>query len=821
MKSARYRCGAFKVDSDDRRFSQDDIEIILEAKVFAVILQLLDRPAALVTRDELLDTVWGHRFVTPSTLNRVIALARRAFGDDANEPRYIETVHGAGYRYIGPVEPLSLEATELKARFGPPSNARLPARVQTLIGRERELGQIRSLLDEHRGVTVLGTGGMGKTQCALEFGRQHAAAYPDGVWFFDLAALHDAHEWLRALALALFVQPAEEAELLASLPPLLAGRRALLLLDNCDRIAPAVGSLVLTLLRSTDELKVLSTSQQPLGFLGEQLLRIPPLALPELREELAGERGLAHIAGAPAVALLCERACEVQPGFDLTPANSATVVEICTRLDGMPLAIELAAARFAVLSAGQVLERLEQRFRFLDSDLSGRDPRHRNLLALLEWSYQLLSVAERRLLHWLAVFMRGWMVEGAIDVAGVLGHDPPLAVDLLGGLVKKSLVSVNTSLAPPRYVLLETVREFALQRLAESGEERLARDAHLAYVRHLALSIDADIHSGQVRERLPQLMHEDANIRSAIGYASSFVEGRLPAMAIAGSLMLYWRGRGNYHFALRLYEVALSNADGQQSPEHARAMLGYGVNLLFTTKTRRKVAPVLSSAADEARAFGDSWTEACAQAYLAMCFANAGEVDEAERAGNAAATLAAGLEDDLLLGLAGLARGWIHLARQDAPAAIEALRAARNLGPDPHQHHFIHTYLGLALFLMDRVEVAAAHLLNGAKPAVEYNNLRGSGGFIEACAYLLARLGRLEEAAQLLGAAMRIREQTDISLINFWIAPHERAVEVAQLGLGSEAYEFQIATGRAMRNEDAINLTIGIMQQISAGVAAD
>lgn len=821
MKSARYRCGAFNVDPEERRFSQDDKEIILEAKVFAAILQLLARPAALVTRDELLDTVWGHRFVTPSTLNRVITLARRAFGDDAHEPRFIETVHGAGYRYIGPVETLPASNTELKARFGPPPNARLPARVHKLIGRQHELGQIGTLLDEHRGVTVLGIGGMGKTQCALEFARLNADNYPDGVWFFDLAPLQDANEWLRALALALFVQPAGDPELLASVLPLLAGRRALLVLDNCDRIAPTVGSLVFALLRGTDALKVLSTSQQPLGFVGEQLLRIPPLSLPGTATEPENEAGLARIAAAPAVELLCERASEVQPGFALTLANRATVVEICRQLDGMPLAIELAAARFAVLSAGQVLERLEQRFRFLGSDLSGRDLRHRNLLALLEWSYQLLSATEQRLLQWLAVFMRGWTVEGVIDIAGVLGHDPPLAVDLLGGLVNKSLVSVDISQTPPRYLLLETVREFALKQLAESGEERLARDAHLAYVRRLAASIDADIHSGCVRERLPQLVHEDENIRSAIEYANSFAEGRDSAMAIAGSLMLYWRGRGNYYFALRLYEIALRDTDGLQSVARARALLGYGVNLLFTRKSGEKIAAVLRSAADEASAFADTWTEACAQAYLAMCFAVTGEVDQADQAAHSASALAAGLGDELLLGLVGLARGWIQLARQDSAGAVESLRAARSLGPDPHQHHFIHTYLGLALLQMNQVEDAATQLLSGAKPAVEYNNLRGAGGFIEASAYVMVKQGRLEEATQLLAAAMRIREQTNISLLDFWFVQHREALEAAQQGLGSEAFEFHLLAGRAMRNEDAINMSIGLMQEIAAGAGPE
>jgi tetratricopeptide (TPR) repeat protein len=417
--------------------------------------------------------------------------------------------------------------------------------------------------------------------------------------------------------------------------------------------------------------------------------------------------------------------------------------------------------------------------------------------------------------------MRGWMVEGVIDIAGVLGHDPPLAVDLLSGLVNKSLVSVDTSLSPPRYLLLETVREFGLKQLVASGEERMARDAHLAYVRRMAASIDADIHTDRVRHRLPQLEQEDANIRSAIEYATSFEEGHPSAMAIAGSLMLYWRGRGNYYFALRNYEIALRGSERLHSPERARALLGYGVNLLFTRKPNEQVAEALVSAVQEARTFGDSWTEAFAQAYLAMCYALAGEVEQADQAEKIASALAASLDDDMLRGLTGLARGWIQLTRKDPAAAAESLRLARNLGPDPHQHHFIHTYLGLALLQLDQVEDAAEQLLKGAKPAVEYNNLRGAAGFIEASAYLLSRLGRLEAATQMLGAAMHIREQTNISLLSFWFVQHRRAIETAQQGLGRGGFESGMAVGRAMRNEDAINLSIEFLQQIATGAAAD
>ena len=244
MDQVVYRCGDCELDTANRIFRKGGTEYALEPKVFAVLTQLVMRPGELLTREQLLDAVWGHRYVTPSTLNRVIALARRSLADDAEEPRFIQTVHGSGYRYVGPVEKTSATPAEPRARFAPPASVRLPAPLHTLIGRENELSQIDALLNGGRSLTLLGTGGMGKTQCALSFAQVHADRYPDGVWFFDLAPMRRADEWLQALALALAIAPAGERELLGKITQIFADRRALLLLDNCDRLSAGIGALV-------------------------------------------------------------------------------------------------------------------------------------------------------------------------------------------------------------------------------------------------------------------------------------------------------------------------------------------------------------------------------------------------------------------------------------------------------------------------------------------------------------------------------------------------------------------------------------------------
>lgn len=224
--------------------------------------------------------------------------------------------------------------------------------------------------------------------------------------------INTADEWVRALALS--IEAPDRTELLARIVNSLQGRGALLFIDNCARLSAEMGALTVELLRNTDKLIVLATSQQPLNFIGERVLRLPPLRLPAIRHP-TGEAELREVAGSPAVSLLLARIRDTQTEFQLTSMNTPAIANICERLDGLPLALELAAPRFAMLSPDQLLERLDERFRFLTSNIAGRDHRHRNLIALLEWSFGLLSFDEQRLLSWLAVFVQGWAVDAVTD----------------------------------------------------------------------------------------------------------------------------------------------------------------------------------------------------------------------------------------------------------------------------------------------------------------------------------------------------------------------------------------------------------------------
>ena len=809
MSAPQYRCGDFLIDLGNRRFLDHGREVALEPRVFAVIAQLLQRSNELVTRNELLDAVWGHRYVTPSTLNRLIALARRAFGDDVSEPRYIQTVHGAGYRYVGSIRRVDAETSNVRARFEPPFAARLPARVEALIGRETEIATLIGLLEKHRAVTVLGAGGMGKTRCALEAARRAGPGYADGIWFFDLSPVGHAAEWLNMLAMALAVPPAVPEALLPQLGLLLQDRAALIVLDNCERLAPDLGALVFQLLRSTNALRFLATSQRPLNLTGEQTLRLPPLQAPA--SETLAEITPAKASTYAAVQLLLMRIHATRPDFDLDDGNAAVLAEISLRLDGMPLALELAAARFTLLSPQQVLERLVQRFRFLESDSAGRDRRHRNLSSLLEWSYGLLSAKEQRLLNWSAVFVQSWSAEGFFVLAAALGHEPESAIDLLSGLVSHSLVSVLTDVTPPRYRLLESVREYALLRLQGGSEEQEARRAHLDAMAHVCAKSWEEMLAGRVGERLEQLILERGNIAAALETAAAVRSEHPQSLNILGSLLLYVKSHGDYVTMFRWCQLVLAPAGGTPSAARARALLTFGVVEVYVRPDKPWIADALADAARIAADHGDWWTEAYALGYSALGCANDARPDEAAQYAHRTRVAAELHDNDLLRGLAGLAHGWVWLARGQPERAIAELSAAAGLGHDPHQRHFIEMYVALAHFALGHYSEAAKSWVASLNVSIRLGNVRGQAGSVEGCGYLACQAGDWHSAARLLAAARTVRERTKLPLFRFWWPHLEATMRELRSHLTEAELEASSQSGAALRPEDATNEAMALL----------
>jgi non-specific serine/threonine protein kinase len=445
----------------------------------------------------------------------------------------------------------------------------LPIQVTSFVGRERELAEVRQLLTTTHLLTLTGAGGCGKTRLALQVAAGLLDAYPDGVWLVDLAPLNDPALVPQAVALALGIREAPDQPLLTTLAEALRARHLLLLLDNCEHLLDACASLTTTLLQTCGEVRILATSREMLGVRGEAVWRVPSLAFPEF--EISPS--LEEVRQNEAVRLFVDRARAVAPGFAVTQENAPALTQVCRRLDGIPLAIELAAARTRVLSVEQIVARLDDRFRLLTGGSRTALRRQQTLRALIDWSHDLLSAAERVLYRRLAVFAGGWTLEAAEDVCAGAAIESKEILDLLTGLVDKSLVSVGSQDGGQRYRFLETVRAYAGDKLFEAGEARLLRDRHLAWCQALAEQAEPEFYGPSSRAWLDRLEGDDANLRVALDWC---LETDLGAgLRLGGSLWGYWYLRGQLVEGTRWLAAILARAP-EDAAARGKVLLGAG-----------------------------------------------------------------------------------------------------------------------------------------------------------------------------------------------------------------------------------------------------
>ncbi|NUP01350.1 MAG: AfsR/SARP family transcriptional regulator, partial [Nonomuraea sp.] len=436
----------------------------------------------------------------------------------------------------------------------------LPAPVSKLVGRDEALAEVCSLVGGERLVTLTGTGGVGKTRLALEAAHRLLDAYPDGAWFVALdQATHSPAEAIMA-ALDIREDPAGgdvHERLAAALRP----RRTLLVLDNCEHVVEQVAEVVEPLLRAAPHLTVLATSREPLGVYGEVLWSVPPLDLPAGTE-------LTEMARSDAVRLFVARAAASARGFALEAGNAQAVAQLCRRLDGIPLALELAATRVRALGVQGVVSRLDDRFKLLASGQRGAPARQQTLMAVIDWSWDLLSEEERVVLRRLAVHADGCALESAEAVCGEPGLD---VLDLLARLVDRSLVVVVEGAAGVRYRLLESVSEYCVGRLADAGELAAVRRAHLRHYLGLAVRAEPELYGRDQRAWLLRLDAESANLRAALDTAAAEHDGG-SAVRLVNALAWYWFLRGRLAEGRRSLGAALAvEGPGDQARVRAAA----------------------------------------------------------------------------------------------------------------------------------------------------------------------------------------------------------------------------------------------------------
>ncbi|MFF8942146.1 BTAD domain-containing putative transcriptional regulator [Streptomyces sp. NPDC014864] len=525
----------------------------------------LDEPAGRALMGALADA--GRRRDALAAYERLRDALRRDTGADP-DPR-TRSLYRALLADSVEVEPERPGAagTGEEQREAPRHN--LPAQPTGLIGRERETTEVEALLGRRGLLTLTGAGGCGKTRLALAVAARRTGTHRDGVWFVDLAALTEPHLVPDAVAAVLGLQLPPSGDAREALVAQLAGRELLLVLDNCEHLVDACAALVSAIIARCPRIAVLATSREPLRSYGERCFRVPSLGLPDPRR-LPPVPELGRFAS---VRLFVERAADAAPGFRLRPGNAADVAQICFRLDGMPLALELAAARVRLLAPRQIAERLDDALALLGRGSRHGVTRQETLLATLEWSHRLLDEEERCLFRRLAVFTGGFSLAAAEQVCSD-GTARATVLDLLGRLADKSLVTVEPHPDEARYRLLETIRQFAAERLRIAGELPATEARHRRFYLELALARDHEPPTGISGAPSLELEADYGNLRAALrSLLRTDPDG---ALRLAVALRLFWSERGRLAEGRRWLDDTLAAAP-RPTPQRARALMGQGV----------------------------------------------------------------------------------------------------------------------------------------------------------------------------------------------------------------------------------------------------
>ncbi len=729
----------------------------------------------------------------------------------------------------------------------PPSPHNLPAEVTSFVGRERELAEVRSLLVVTRLLTLTGAGGSGKTRLALKLAETVMSDYPDGVWLTELAPLADPALVPYAVASALGVRETPGRDVFTVVHEFLRPRRILLVVDNCEHLIEASATLIGTLVRGCPHLKVVATSREILGVPGETAWRVPSLPAPDPRvlprsiDEL-----MAVVAGADAARLFVERAQQALPGFQLDATNAASVAQICHRLDGIPLAIELAVARLRTLTVEQLASRLDNRFRMLTGGSRTALRRQQTLRALVDWSHDLLSEREQRLFRRLAVFAGGWTLEAAeavcVDegvgdrVSGVGGGTAPhpsprpegegiprltpdtrhltpvLAadvLDLLGALVDKSLVVVdNGAGGMERFRLLETLREYAMEKLVAGGESEAIHQRHAEY--YQALASATPLHRLQDPVRLKLVVEYD-NMRAGLRWLADAGDWER-CLRLIGTLGSEWVLHGYLSETVPWIEFVLRHKDQVTAAVRSLSLHAVG-DLAFGQGDFATSIAAFEECAIVCRDLGDQRLLAQTLIDVGTTLRDQDELAPAAQALNEAMSASRLVGEPTLLGSALFQSGLLARQMGDLEHAESLLTELLTSLPDAQTHGTIRgaVLYNLGLVAEDRGQLARARDLYGQGITL----LRRGEYFwllpfvLEGYATLEWHHGNAERALIFAGAAVAVRERNGNPIPPAMKPRLDAAVAPARAQLGEPAASAAWEKGQAMSLDRAIAYALG------------
>jgi len=686
----------------------------------------------------------------------------------------------------------------------------LPVQLTTFVGRSQEIADIQRLLSNIRLLTLTGAGGCGKTRLALQAAADLVEQFQDGVWLVDLAPLTEPNLVLQSTGAVLKLQEGPNRTLQQVLCDFVRHRHLLLVLDNCEHLIASCAQLAETLLQASTNLRILATSREALGVPGESVWRVPSLSAPESGQALFAEELLRY----EAIRLFAERAGAAVPSFKVTPGNIAAVAEICHRLDGIPLAIELAAARLNVLSVEQVDARLKDRFRLLTGGSRTAMARQRTLEATVDWSYELLTETERQLLCRLSVFAGGWTLEAAEDVCSGNGIEREETLDLLSHLVDKSLVNVEEgAIGNRRYRFLETVRQYARERLLRSGDAERMRDRHFGFFFELGQRADLELTRADQVAWLNRLEMEHDNLRSALDWCLATPDRCDKALEFAASLCWFWVQRGYFSEGREWLERALKGESRRSPSLRAKALIGLSHMTLFLGDYVRTLVQLEESAA-LGRTARDPWavgfsllTQGVVAAWGNCDFAKAAKLaDEAQPA-----AIESG--DFRLQGLALEFTAFVAQEKGDHDRLAQLFEdALALLRPNGDKWAMAITLMDFANFRVVHGHYAQAKVALGEMIGL-YKELGDLGGFawgLETLAAVQAALGKSVDAAQLWGAADGLRDRVGSLLLPLEKATRDRYYTSVRESLSDGVFETALSEGRAMSFTQLIQYALQI-----------
>jgi predicted ATPase/DNA-binding CsgD family transcriptional regulator len=684
----------------------------------------------------------------------------------------------------------------------------LPLELTSFIGREREVAEVEGLLADHRLLTLTGSGGSGKTRLGVAVANDLMGGFEDGAWFVELASLSDPDLVPQEAASVLGVRERPERPLTETVVEHLRAKKLLLVLDNCEHLVEACAALAEALLRACPKIHILATSREALGIAGESAWLVPSLLLPGPKQLPPIE----ELRRYEALRLFTERARAVASSFELTEHNAPMVARLCRRLDGMPLAIELAAARVRVLSVEQIFSRLEDSFALLTGGSRTALPRQRTLRAAIDWSYELLSEKEQILLRRLSVFAGGFTLEAAEEVCSGEGIESEEVLDLLTSLVDKSLVLVAEHSEEARYRLLQTVRQYAREKLEESGEQPDLRRRHAGFFLKLAEGVEPKI-NGKDRELwLGRLDAEHDNLRAALAWSREEAEGET-ALRLSGALSWFWYHREYWSEWRRWLDGALavreSSGGSRWTAARAKALSGRGF-LAWMQGDQDTARSKLEESVALWREVGDKQGLAQALRFLSGSFESRGDYAAARPLAEESVRLFREGEDAFGLGITLSRLGITALAQGDQAAAQayleEGVAICREIDDDWALALALRN-LGIGALREGDQDEAVARLAESLSVLKDTGNPLYMQN-LELLAAAVSMRGGQRRAALLFGAAEALREAVGAFVLPLYRAEYDRGVATARAGLDEAAFGAAWSEGRAMTSDEAIEYAL-------------